>query len=369
MSRQFKTGLVVGKFSPLHQGHELLVRYAQQHSQEVLIISYTKPEFACCPPDTRESWLIELFPAINRLVLDDARLEQHCLRLGISDFPVIPHNDDPADDHRQFVAWLCLSILNKPVDAVFTSEDYGHGFADSLTAYFQKHFAKNNSVQHICVDQQRKLIPISGTQVRSNPHTLRQFLSPPVYASFIERVCILGGESSGKTTLAKALAKRLNTRWVAEYGRELWDNRSGILQLEDMLHIARVQVQRENELARTASQFLICDTSPLTTLLYSRVMFNESDEELELLARRYYAHVFVCAPDFNFVQDGTRRDNDFRMYQHNWYLTVLNTRGIHYVLLEGSPEARLNIALTILETANTINLKDGNYIDTATQAI
>lgn len=356
MNKQFKTGLVVGKFCPLHQGHELLIQHALQQCEELLIISYTKPEFSCCPPAIREYWIRELFPAANLLVIDDALLEQLCRRLDISNVPVIPHNDDPADKHRQFVAWLCVSIFNKSVNAVFTSEEYGYGFADYLTSYFQKNLPAQIKVQHVCVDQQRTRISVSGTRVRSNPHALRHFLSPVVYAGFVERVCILGGESSGKTTLAKALAFRLKTNWVAEYGRELWDRKNGNLLFEDMLHIAHVQLQRENDLAKTSNQFLICDTSPLTTLLYSKAMFDVDAAELEVLASRQYEHVFVCALDFDFVQDGTRRDEDFRSYQHNWYLTELVSRKINFVLLEGSLDERLNRVVDILTKSHALNV-------------
>ena len=37
------------------------------------------------------------------------------------------------------------------------------------------------------------------------------------------RLALLGGESSGKTTLAIALAERLHVAWVPEYGRQRWE--------------------------------------------------------------------------------------------------------------------------------------------------
>ena len=35
----------------------------------------------------------------------------------------------------------------------------------------------------------------------------------------VKRVCLLGAESTGKSTLAEALARRYETLWNPEYGR------------------------------------------------------------------------------------------------------------------------------------------------------
>lgn len=62
---------------------------------------------------------------------------------------------------------------------------------------------------------------------------------------------------------------------VSEYGRDLWDEKSGRLAFEDMRHIAEVQIQREESAALRANRFAFCDTSPLTTLFYSHHLFGK----------------------------------------------------------------------------------------------
>ncbi|MBS1196558.1 MAG: ATPase [Proteobacteria bacterium] len=330
----FKCGLVVGKFCPLHLGHERVIERALTACDEVLIISWARPGFAGYGREVRESWLKARFPAATCLVIDDESLPENA--------PTIPPDEAPDDEHRHFVAWLCREILCKHPDAVFTSEAYGEGFAEVLSTHFGK------PVEHVCVDQARTAIPVSGTQIRSDPHAFSHYLAPEVYASFVQRICLLGGESTGKTTLAQALAARLDTVWAAEYGRELWDTKNGQLQFDDMLHIGQTQVQREEQLAAKARRFLICDTSPLTTLLYSQAMFGKVAPELAALAERPYDQIFLCAPDFDFVQDGTRRDEAFRQHQHDWYLTELAKRGIVPIELSGTLEQRLAAAFANL---------------------
>ena len=63
--------------------------------------------------------------------------------------------------------------------------------------------------------------------------------------------------------------------------------------------------------------------------------------------RPYDFHV-LCAPDFEFVQDGTRRDAAFRQRQHDWYLERLAHRGLQYFLAEGPLSTRVDSVLAHL---------------------
>ena len=335
MSR-FRTGLVVGKFSPLHLGHELLIRRAMAECDETIIISYSRPELPGCEPARRERWLRARFPDATVLVLD-------------GDVHELPDNDDDALLHRRFVGRLCLDVLDRTVDAVFTSEDYGDGFAEELSRYFAARLGAARPVAHVLVDRARAAVPVSGTKIRNDPHALRAFMHGEVYASFVRTVCFLGGESSGKSTMARAMAERCATVWAPEYGRELWVEKDGMLAYDDLARIASVQQRREDLLRRQASRFLFCDTSALTTLFYSRELFGTAEPQLERMAGRRYGHVFLCAPDFAFVQDGTRREPGFREQQHNWYLAELARRRIAYVLLNGPVEHRVATVLSHLD--------------------
>jgi NadR type nicotinamide-nucleotide adenylyltransferase len=350
MTGRFRRGLVVGKFSPLHRGHELLIREAFSRCREVIIISYAKPEPAGCGAARRENWLRELFPHAVRLVVTDAKLRDW--GAPAEGYGEVPPDDAEERVHRRFVGFLCREILGITVDAVFTSEEYGDGFARELTGYFRERIPDAPQVGHVLVDRERVRIPISGTQVRSSVHEHRHWLSPEVYASFVGRVCLLGGESSGKSTLAASLADHLGTRHVPEYGRELWEQRRGDLRFEDMRTIAAVQVAREEEAAGKAYRYLFCDTSPLTTLLYTRHLFHRNDPEVEKLAERPYHLTVLCEPDFGFVQDGTRSDPSFRDYQHEWYVDELTRRGTAWVKVGGSVPERVAAVASHLEQMN-----------------
>jgi NadR type nicotinamide-nucleotide adenylyltransferase len=339
MSKRFQRGLVVGKFSPLHRGHEMLIRHAIENCGEVVLLSYSKPELPGCDAARRDKWLAALFPGVPRLVINDERLNQ---RVNPGSGPrEVPHNDAEELSHRRFCGFLCWNILGVAVDAVFTSEDYGDRFADELTRYYREHDVTLPAVTHVLVDKNRTTVPISATLLRQDIHAHRSWLAPVVYASFVERVCLLGGESSGKSTLAEALAHEFGTVFVAEYGRELWETKSGALAYEDMQRIAETQIRREDDAALQANRFIFCDTSPLTTLFYSHHLFGKAEPALVQLAERAYGYTVICAPDFPFVQDGTRQPLAFRLEQHEWYLNELSRHRIPFTTVTGSIENRI----------------------------
>lgn len=342
---RFNHGLVVGKFSPLHRGHEHLIRRALDECGAVTVISYSLPEYPGHEAARRESWIRALFPQVRRLVLDPARLAT--LPVATSPALTMPANDAPDDEHRDFVALLCRELLGVDVDAVFTSERYGDGFAARLTWRLRGEMPVR-PIQHVMVDEARSEVPISATAIRADVHAHRRWLSPAVYASFVRRVCLLGGESSGKTVLAESLASALGTSHVAEFGRELWERKRGQLVYDDMLMIAERQVSDEEDAAGRANRILICDTSPLTTLFYSQVLFDRADPALEALANRVYDACVLCAPDFPFVQDGTRADAAFRERGHQWYVDQLSRRGIRYLVAEGPLHARVERLAAVL---------------------
>ena len=350
MSKRFKRGLVVGKFSPPHRGHELVINHAIENCDEVVLLCYSKPGLPGCDAVRRKRWLSALFPNARCLVVTDERLRE-LVKPGNGPQEV-PHNDADELTHRRFCGFLCQHVLGITVDAVFTSEDYGDGFAAELTRYFRERSPASPPVRHILVDKNRIKLPISGTLLRQNVHAHRDWLAPVVYASFVQRVCLLGGESSGKSTLTEALASEFSTVHVAEYGRDLWEAKSGALAFGDMQHIAEVQIQREEEAALRANRFVFCDTSPLTTLFYSHHFFGRAEPALEQLAERPYDFTLLCTPDFPFVQDGTRQPQDFRTRQHEWYLDELDRRRIPLLVLTGSIENRICQVREVLSKAS-----------------
>ena len=165
----------------------------------------------------------------------------------------------------------------------------------------------------------------------------------------MKRVALLGGESSGKTTLARELAQALGTLWVPEYGRQRWEELRETLSVDELMRVARRQVELEDEYALRATGWLVCDTTPLTTLQYCLHDHGQAPPALHRWARRSYDLTLVCMADFEFVQDGCRRDDAFRAEQQAWTLARLAEQRVQPILLRGDASQRLECALQALQ--------------------
>lgn len=159
----------------------------------------------------------------------------------------------------------------------------------------------------------------------------------------VRRIAVLGAESSGKSTLCGALARRYATVWVPEYLREFVDTHGRVPFEEDQAGIAHTQRAREDAAAAEANAFLFCDTTPLMTALYSQVYWGRVDAELARLAATHdYALTLVTAPDTPWVPDGLMRESEeVRQQVFAMLVRELDARGIRFVLLEGDLPHRL----------------------------
>jgi NadR type nicotinamide-nucleotide adenylyltransferase len=167
----------------------------------------------------------------------------------------------------------------------------------------------------------------------------------------VRRLALLGGESTGKTTLARALAAQLHTAWVPEYGRQRWEELRVTLSVDELVAVARRQIEWEDEAAARiteAGRWLICDTTPLTTLQYCLHDHGQAPTELQEMARRHYDAVVLCEGDFDFVQDGCRRDDGFRQAQQDWTLARLAELGVTALRARGSVEQRVALVRPLL---------------------
>ncbi len=161
------------------------------------------------------------------------------------------------------------------------------------------------------------------------------------------KVVFFGPESTGKTTLAEALASAYQTKWVPEFAREYLEDKlertNEICAPEDIYPIASGQMQLENTLAKQANTFLFCDTNLLSTQVYSEAYFDGwCDERVRMANRKnHYDIYFLTDIDVPFEHDLLRDRPHQRQEMLNAFKTALKKQNIAYTILNGTHETRL----------------------------
>lgn len=320
MSTRAGLGVVIGKFYPPHRGHKYLIDTAAAAVARLVVIVCGKPEQPI-PGAVRAAWLREIHPGVEVLAIDDHY---------------------PDDDSRLW-AELTVGWLGRAPDVVFTSEEYGDAWAGFL------------GCRHVLVDRARRAVPCSGTAIRRDPLAYWAYLEPPVRGYLAKRVCVVGAESTGTTTLARALAAHYRTAWVPEYGRaysELKAARgdSDTWTSDEFTQIAAEQGRQEDEAARRADRLLICDTDPFATGIWHRRYLGTRSPAVEAIAESYRPDLYLLTGDeIPFVQDGLRDGEHIRHWMHDTFAEELTRAGRPFALLRGPHAARLAAATTLID--------------------
>jgi HTH-type transcriptional repressor of NAD biosynthesis genes len=173
-------------------------------------------------------------------------------------------------------------------------------------------------------------------------------------AASVARVCVLGAESTGKTTLAGALAAAYDTVWNPEYGRiytEVGRTGDAAWTSDEFVHIARVHCWYEDFLARLATRVLFSDTDAFTTAVFHEAYLGRPAQGFEELASRRYALYLVCGTDVPWERDAIREFGEARRRHHEIYLRHACTSGSPWLLVEGTPSERLAAACEAVDAA------------------
>ncbi|NED14464.1 AAA family ATPase [Streptomyces sp. SID9124] len=341
--KRYPHGLVLGKFYPPHAGHHHLVRTAAARCERLTVL-VCAASVESVPLADRVAWMREAHPDVTVVgAVDDTRMDLH----------------DPAiwDAHMA----VFTAAVPERVDAVFTSESYG----DELARRF--------GAESVCVDPERTTYPVSGTAVRADPAGCWGFLEAPVRAALARRVVVLGAESTGTTTLARALAAHYRQRggvwahtgYVAEYGREFSERKLAelrerwpraqwedvTLSTHDFPHIAEVQNAREEEAARTGSPVLVCDTDSFATTVWHERYVGGRNPLVERVADRTAHHLWLLTDHEGvaFEDDGLRDGEELRPWMTDRFRAELTRTGRPFIELTGSRETRLARAVEAVD--------------------
>jgi NadR type nicotinamide-nucleotide adenylyltransferase len=313
-------GVSVGKFNPPHLGHLHLIREGASIVDRLYVLLCDRPDQTIAV-GRRFDWLSDAVP-------DNVTI-------------VVTPDDLPAENKPW--AERVLSVLPERPDMAFTSELWGDEWAELMGA------------RHHLVDLDRRAFQVYGTQLRADLGANFHWLVPAARAELARRVVVVGAESTGKSTMAEALAEATNSVWAPEHGRWYWEGRryraDQSWEPDEFLRIALAQHRLQDDLARQSSNGLvISDTDALVSAVWHERYLGTSGEELDEFATANVPDLYlVCADDFDWVQDGTRESNEHRASMQRSIQLRVEASGAQVVALTGSHEQRLSSALEALE--------------------
>jgi NadR type nicotinamide-nucleotide adenylyltransferase len=170
------------------------------------------------------------------------------------------------------------------------------------------------------------------------------------------RIVLTGGECSGKTTLARALAEHYDTVWVPEAAREAAVAKAGPLGPEDVAPIARAHLAASDAALREATRrerpAVFFDQDLLSTVVYARHYYGSCPPWIERLAAERLGDLYLlCPPDLPWTPDPARDRGDRREEIHALFAAALADAGARVADVAGrgaEREARAEAAVAEL---------------------
>jgi NadR type nicotinamide-nucleotide adenylyltransferase len=165
----------------------------------------------------------------------------------------------------------------------------------------------------------------------------------------LPRICLIGPESTGKTTLAQELAQEFGTIYVPEFGRYYCEVLGNQCDADDLRAIVRGHNLMVRSAERRARHVLILDTDAIMTAIWSDILLGSRPPDLDRVddPANFY---LVTDTDVPFAADAIRYfpNQAMRADMLSRCRNELERRELPYALISGSREARLKKAIAAI---------------------
>jgi HTH-type transcriptional repressor of NAD biosynthesis genes len=311
----FDNGLVVGKFAPITFGHINVIHKAATACKHLIV--------AMCYDD---KWLgkqserdKKILSRKNRMIwLKTIFLDFPHITITFIDETNIPIYPNGWSGYADLVRGIYDNKIIPQNTAIFSSEiEYDTGY--------DKHLPE---LLHIVVDNDRTEVPISATMVRKNLYQHWELIPSCVRQAYALKVCVIGTESSGKTTLVRSLAKLFGTSWVEEYGREYCLTKVGgdesLLSSKDYETIAFTHKTEEEKAFLSTNKVTFIDSNAFVTEFYHRLYEGKPNDVVTAIAHNEkYDLTLYLSDDTTWVDDGLRINGDNRDETNELFTSML----------------------------------------------
>ena len=178
-----------------------------------------------------------------------------------------------------------------------------------------------------------------------------------------KKVVVIGPESTGKSTLCKQLAAHYKTIWVKEYAREYLLKNGTNYSFENLLDIAKGQLEKEQlavdswQLANKSKidnlkSAIFMDTDMYVMKVWCEFVFEKCHHWiLNRIVERKYDLYLLCNIDLPWVKDELREYPDLKsreqLYHH--YKDIMVNQNVPWVDISGGYEERLEKAVKAVD--------------------
>jgi NadR type nicotinamide-nucleotide adenylyltransferase len=176
----------------------------------------------------------------------------------------------------------------------------------------------------------------------------------------IKKIVAIGPESTGKSALCKQLADHYKTLWVPEFAREYLEKKGNNYSYEDLLTIAKAQVELEgkyesklggrqqNSPLTTHHSLLFIDTDMYVMKVWCEFVFDKCHNWiLNQIVNRQYDLYLICNVDLPWTKDNLREypDLEIRNKLYRYYKDLMINQAVPWVEITGDYEKRLKKAI------------------------
>jgi NadR type nicotinamide-nucleotide adenylyltransferase len=181
----------------------------------------------------------------------------------------------------------------------------------------------------------------------------------------LKKVVIIGPESTGKSTLCKQLAQDYETLWVPEFAREYLEKSGTDYSYEDLLSIAKGQIELEEKITREIQNqkseieniiqpsLLFIDTDMYVMKVWCEYAFNKCHNWiLNQIAMRKYDLYLLCNIDLPWIKDNLREYPDFdtRAKLYSYYKDTMINQAVTWIDISGDYQQRFEEAIYAIDS-------------------